>query len=257
MKRLLACFGFVAILAMPALAFQPWGWVYNNFPWAYDAASGDWYWFNTDDRQWVANMSNGQWARLDNSALSAGWSYHVWPWAYAQSNGAWHWFNQSDRQWVVNMRSGTWSRFGQPQWEPGRSIGPVQLGDTYAAVVAKMGMPDEVREDAEPNGDIIYWIDYDATGLILAIPDTNGDEILNANEVVADLFAFGQAGSSPQWTYRGITFGSSRAAAVAILGPPSIDDPESPWWWSRGTMLHFGNDGLDQICLFPIARIAR
>jgi len=58
------------------------------------------------------NMSNGQWARLPNSAMATGWVFYNWAFAYAQRNGAWHWINGTDRQWVVNMRTRAWSRFG-------------------------------------------------------------------------------------------------------------------------------------------------
>jgi formylglycine-generating enzyme len=117
MKRLLAVLGVLGAMgfAQVAEAWQPSSWVYNDYPWAYDAASGDWYWFNAADSQWVANMGNGQWAKLQNSALASGWTYYSWAFAYAQGNGAWHWINEADTQWVVNMRSGQWARFGQAQ----------------------------------------------------------------------------------------------------------------------------------------------
>jgi len=112
MKKLLLTLGLMAVLVQGAGAWQPSGWVYHNHPWAYDSATGDWHWFNSADRQWVANMSNGRWARLPSSALATGWVYYQWAFAYAQSNGAWHWINGADRQWVVNMRTAAWSRFG-------------------------------------------------------------------------------------------------------------------------------------------------
>jgi len=112
MKKLLLTLGLMAVLVQGAGAWRPAGWVYHNHPWAYDSATGDWHWFNTVDRQWVVNMSNGQWARLPNSAMATGWVFYNWAFAYAQRNGAWHWINGADRQWVVNMRTAAWSRFG-------------------------------------------------------------------------------------------------------------------------------------------------
>ncbi len=112
MKKRLLTLGLMAVLVQGAWAWRPAGWVFHNHPWAYDSASGDWHWFNTADRQWVVNMSNGQWARLPNSALATGWVYYQWAFAFAQSNGRWHWINGTDRQWVVNMRTAAWSRFG-------------------------------------------------------------------------------------------------------------------------------------------------
>ncbi len=113
MKKWLAMLGFVAVLTQSTVAWRSTGWVYVDYPWAYDGASGDWYWFNTPDVQWVAHMGNGQWARLENSALHSGWSYFGWPYAYAQSNGAWHYINP-DTQWCVNMDTSEWSLWGAP-----------------------------------------------------------------------------------------------------------------------------------------------
>lgn len=103
--------GMAAMLAVPAGAWRPNGWVYQDYPWAYESATGDWMWFNPDT-QWVVNMGSGQWSTLPGSALAAGWVYYDWAYAYAQGNGAWHWINESDAQWVVNMGTGQWSEFG-------------------------------------------------------------------------------------------------------------------------------------------------
>lgn len=114
MKKLLAVLAMVFMLGgvSESFAWQPSGWVYSEYPWAYDGGSGDWYWFNTPDTQWIANMGNGQWARLPQSELASGWVFYNGAFAYSQGNGAWYWINNADTQWVVNMRTGTWSRFG-------------------------------------------------------------------------------------------------------------------------------------------------
>ena len=124
MKKGLACLGMMVALVQSAWAFRPSGWVYMNYPWAYESATGDWYWFNTPNTQWVVNMGNGQWARLQNSALASGWSFYGWAYAYAQGNGAWHWINEPDVQWVVNMRTGQWSRFGASEAPEGMVLVP-------------------------------------------------------------------------------------------------------------------------------------
>jgi formylglycine-generating enzyme required for sulfatase activity len=114
MKKGLAAAGLAVMLAGSAGAWQPSGWVYHDYPWAYEPASGDWYWFHTGSTQWVARMSTGAWARLPDSALASGWAYYNWAFAFCQNNGAWHWVNESDVQPVVNMRTGGWSDFGEP-----------------------------------------------------------------------------------------------------------------------------------------------
>ena len=147
MKKWLACLGLVAALVQSAAAFRPSGWVYMNYPWAYESATGDWYWFNTPDTQWVVNMGNSQWARLPNSALATGWSYYNWAFAYAQGNAAWHWINEPDVQWVVNMRTAQWSRFGASGAPDGMVLvpggtnaGPDQDFDPYSLTVSAFYM---------------------------------------------------------------------------------------------------------------------
>ncbi len=112
MKKWLAAMGWLVVWTATVGAWKPTGWVYHNYPWAYDAASGDWYWFNTPDTQWVVRMSSGQWAKLQNSALATGWAFYNWAFAFCDSQGAWYWINEPDTQWVVNMRSSQWSTFG-------------------------------------------------------------------------------------------------------------------------------------------------
>ena len=112
MKRWMALVALLATLVSTAEAWRPAGWAYHDYPWAYDGETGDWYWFNTPDTQWVVRMSNGQWAKLQNSALATGWGFYQWPYAYAQGSGGWHWINEPDVQWAVNMGTGEWSRFG-------------------------------------------------------------------------------------------------------------------------------------------------
>ena len=131
MKSIRYVLSFVGtlLLMQSAMAFRPGGWVYMNYPWAYESATGDWYWFNTPDTQWVVRMSNGQWARLPNSALASGWSYFNWAYVYAQGNEEWHWINTPDVQWVVNMRTGQWSTFGTSGAPDGMVLVPFGSND--------------------------------------------------------------------------------------------------------------------------------
>jgi hypothetical protein len=87
MKKLLVCIGLLAMLAQPALAFRPSGWVYFNWPWAFDAGSGDWHWFKTNDTQWVNGFTSGGWITLPASALASGWSFYACPYAYSTKRG--------------------------------------------------------------------------------------------------------------------------------------------------------------------------
>ncbi|NLG35554.1 MAG: formylglycine-generating enzyme family protein [Lentisphaerae bacterium] len=114
MKRWLAVAGLLAALALPAGAWRPAGWVYADYPWLYDQASGDWYWLNIPNTQWVYGFppANG-WAKIQSSGLGWLWAFWQWPYAYDQGQMAWYYINEADTQWVVNMRTGEWSVLGQ------------------------------------------------------------------------------------------------------------------------------------------------
>ena len=106
--------GLAGMLAVSAEAWQPSGWVYMDYPWAYESTSGDWYWVNAPDSQWVVNMDSDEWWTLGHSALRVNWGYYQWPYAWSESNGCWYWFNTPDVQLVLNMRTGAWTPLGVP-----------------------------------------------------------------------------------------------------------------------------------------------
>jgi len=145
MKKLIMALGVLAVLVQPVLAFAPAGWVYCSYPWAYDSVTGDWYWFNTSDTQWIVNMGSGQWATLDQSALASGWVYSAGNgYLYAKSNSAWHWVNDADPQWVVNMRTGEWTRLGVAASLSlanlaGTWVGTNSFGENISAILASDG----------------------------------------------------------------------------------------------------------------------
>jgi len=147
MNKLMMVLGLVAVLVQPVFAFRPSGWVYSDYPWAYDSGSGDWYWFNTADTQWVVNMGSGQWSTLPNSALTSGWCYYDGAFAYALDNGAWHWINSADTQWVVNMRTGQWSLLGEDYLVIDLAGGPsaTNYPVSYPGAVPAGGWTDEYK----------------------------------------------------------------------------------------------------------------
>jgi formylglycine-generating enzyme len=137
MKKMLMSLGLAAMLAQGAGAMRPWGWIYVDYPWAYQAVTTDWHWLNTADTQWVHEFSPAPgWKKLPQSALASGWVYFQWPYAYAQANQAWHYVSEADTQWIVNMRSQLWSRFGQIAPGSGQTAIP---GGTYAGVDPDFG----------------------------------------------------------------------------------------------------------------------
>ena len=239
-------------LALTARAWQPAGWTYWDWPWAYDPASGCWHWFAESNTQWIYAYPPGHgWLPLAQSGIAHGWSYWNGEWAYDGDSNAWCWRNTGDTQWCVNMRTQTWSILGYPglEWQPGYSIGSVALGNSYAAVRANMGDPTEVRQ-TEHDGEISLWSDYDGEGLYMCYTDTNGNDTLDDQDTVDGIFANNLFGTSPLWTFQGITFGSSLEAAQAVLGTPNLLSYDSAWWFDLGTMLFFGDNGLFEIYIY-------
>ena len=88
--------------------WEPAGWVYYAWPYAYDFTQGRWHFFNQSDKQWRVNLTNSQWATLD---AATGWNYYAWPYSYSSDQGAWHWYN-ANIQWVFDLASGEWELFG-------------------------------------------------------------------------------------------------------------------------------------------------
>ena len=88
--------------------WEPAGWVYYSWPYAYDFTQGRWHFFNQSDKQWRVNLTNSQWATLD---AATGWNYYAWPYSYSSDQGAWHWYN-ANIQWVFDLASGEWELFG-------------------------------------------------------------------------------------------------------------------------------------------------
>ncbi len=114
MKKLVLLFGLFGMMVSSSLAWQPEGWVYVNYPYAYDRGSGEWNWLNDSDTLWVNGFSAGGWQHLDASTMASGWSYFKWPYAYCAANGSWYFMNNHDTQWTVNLGAGLWSVFGTP-----------------------------------------------------------------------------------------------------------------------------------------------
>lgn len=113
MKKVLLFLGFLTFLAQPGMAWRPSGWVYFDWPWAYEAASGDWHWFPALPVQWIHGYPPADgWHPMETSPLASGWSFHQWPFAYANVNEAWHYISEANPPSCVNMRTGQWSVFG-------------------------------------------------------------------------------------------------------------------------------------------------
>ena len=91
--------------------WEPAGWVYYAWPYAYDFTQGRWHFFDTTGTpQWRVNLSDGEWATLA-TATATGWNYYAWPYSYSSDQSTWHWYD-ANIQWVVDLASGDWELFG-------------------------------------------------------------------------------------------------------------------------------------------------
>jgi hypothetical protein len=113
------CLLFLAVTLFPNLslvAWQPGGWVYTNWPLAYEAQSGDWYFTLESGTQWLYTYPPGSvaWSGIEEVPLSSGWSWHKWPRAYDAESNQWHSLVPADTHWATNLTTGERSLFGHP-----------------------------------------------------------------------------------------------------------------------------------------------
>ena len=100
--------GTVDTAEEPTPIWEPQGWVYFSWPYAYSFTEGRWHFFYESDTQWRVNLSNSKWGTL---AEAIGWNYYAWPYSYSSDQSTWHWYD-SNTQWVVDLISGVWARLG-------------------------------------------------------------------------------------------------------------------------------------------------
>ena len=88
--------------------WEPRGWVYYSWPYAYSIDEQRWHFFSETDTQWRVGLSSGEWATLSEAT---GWNYYAWPYSYSSDQSTWHWYD-SNTQWVVDLVSDVWARLG-------------------------------------------------------------------------------------------------------------------------------------------------
>ena len=98
----------ITVIVEVELVWQPQGWVYYAWPYAYSISEQRWHFFDTSNTQWRVNLLDGQWGVL---AETTGWNFYAWPYSYSTDQNTWHWYDQNT-QWVVDLVSGIWSRLG-------------------------------------------------------------------------------------------------------------------------------------------------
>jgi hypothetical protein len=132
------------VLERNSLGYRPSGWIYFDWPWAYDSTADAWRWFSDappDAMQWVhafGGAFNG-WNTLPNSAVARGWGWFNWPWVYSAEEGVWSFMQDGATQYVVEMSSGAWSLFG--------------AGPTVVADGVEWGVPGGIPVPGDYDGD--------------------------------------------------------------------------------------------------------
>ena len=100
--------GTVDTAEEPTPIWEPQGWVYFSWPYAYSFTEGRWHFFDISNTQRRVNLSNSEWRKLSEAR---GWNYYAWPYSYSSDQSTWHWYD-SNTQWVVDLISGVWARLG-------------------------------------------------------------------------------------------------------------------------------------------------
>ena len=100
--------GTVDTAEEPTPIWEPQGWVYFSWPYAYSFTEGRWHFFDISNTQWRVNLSNSEWGTLSEAR---GWNYYAWPYSYSSEQSTWHWYD-SNTQWVVDLISRVWARLG-------------------------------------------------------------------------------------------------------------------------------------------------
>ena len=95
-------------------SWEPEGWVYYTWPYAYSFTEERWFYFNQADTQWLVNLSTSLWTDMEEWS---GWHYYRWPYAYSWDQADWYWYNH-DLQRVADLSTGTWLLFGAAVIEP-------------------------------------------------------------------------------------------------------------------------------------------
>lgn len=101
-----------ACLTAPAMAWNPAGWHYMNFPYIYSTPQASHFYFNTDST-WVVNLDTGRWWRMGASSLRSSWVYFNWPYAYCHENRDWYFIAQNNPAHVFSFQTDRWYRFGE------------------------------------------------------------------------------------------------------------------------------------------------
>jgi hypothetical protein len=101
-------FPWLAVSGPPV--WEPQGWVYVTWPYAYATADGTWRFFAASGNQLRVDLSTGIWGPFNQSS---GWQYFSWPYIYSINDSTWYWHNAGATQWVVDLATGLWTLLGE------------------------------------------------------------------------------------------------------------------------------------------------
>ena len=92
-------------------AWEPEGWVYMQWPYAYSAEDTTWYYFDETQPLYCQNQCSGEVILFGHQGLRYGWLNVDWPQGYWFSNGCFYAFSETDRLACLNLTTFQTSRF--------------------------------------------------------------------------------------------------------------------------------------------------
>jgi sulfatase modifying factor 1 len=127
-------------------AFQPTGWLYSQWPYAYSMNETAWYYFNVPSTQWRVSLPGGVWQLLSQGGTATGWNYYRWPYCYSMTAGGWFYMDVNSVQWCVNLNNAQWSEFGAPSGMVLIPAGNLVMGNATNIFPAGEGQTDELPQ---------------------------------------------------------------------------------------------------------------
>lgn len=122
MKVKMLIFAAIGMLtATRLMAWEPVGWHYTQWPYAYDTDEIAWYIFDTGSSgagtMSVYNYRTSRSSLIGNTSLRGPtWVYFQWPYAYSWADGGWYLMDASTPQWCYNYKTRQWSVLSGPVW---------------------------------------------------------------------------------------------------------------------------------------------
>jgi hypothetical protein len=137
---------------------------------------------------------------------------------------------------------------------PGKGVGPALIGRSYAEICAALDLPDEssfkIQAVGDGQGVLAIWPLY---RISVMFKDANANGTPDSDEVAHMVWARTPYAGH---TAEGIGTDADRARVRSAFGTPEETVGAMDWYWSRGIMFTYGEDGkVQSIGVFePVSR---